>query len=43
MAAILWKYDEKACARHNFIQKAPINFIFEVAIDLPGRKGPYRF
>ena len=31
MAAILWKYDEKACALHNLIWKVPINFIFDVA------------
>ena len=29
------KYDEQACARHNFFRNAPINFIFDVAIDLP--------
>ena len=25
------KYDEKACALHNFIKNAPINFIFDLA------------
>ena len=34
MAAILWKYSEKACARHNMIRNAPINFIVYVAIEL---------
>ena len=24
-----WKYDEKACALHNLIKNAPINFIFD--------------
>ena len=36
-AAILWKYDEKACALlwfHHLIKNAPINFIFDVATDL---------
>ena len=33
-AAILWKYDEKACALHNLIKNAPINFIFDVATDI---------
>ena len=40
---ILWKYDKKACACHNFIRNAPIKFIFHVAIDLPGRKVPIDF
>ena len=35
IAAILWKYDEKACARHNIFRNAPINIIFDVAIGLP--------
>ena len=35
---ILWKYDEKACAHHNFVRDAPINFIFEIAIGVPERK-----
>ena len=34
MAAILWKYAEKACAWHNFIRNAPIIFISDVAIDV---------
>ena len=33
-AAILWKYDEKACAIYNLIKNAPINFIFDVATDI---------
>ena len=32
--AILWKYDEKACALYNLIKNAPINFIFDVATDI---------
>ena len=32
--AILWKYDEKDCALHNFIKNAPINFTFNVATDI---------
>ena len=37
--AILWKYDEKACATdvaqvHNLIKNAPINFIFDIATDI---------
>ena len=39
MAAILWKYIEKdkACASHNSIRNAHINFIFDIAIDQGGR------
>ena len=29
------KYDEKACVCHNFFRNPPINFIFDIAIDLP--------
>ena len=32
--AILWKYDEKACALHNLIKNTPINFILDVVTDL---------
>ena len=32
--AILWKYDEKACALYNLIKNALINFIFDVATDI---------
>ena len=32
--AILWKYDEKACAIYNLMKNAPINFIFDVATDI---------
>ena len=38
MAAILWKYAETACTRHNFNRNAPINFKFDVTINIPGRK-----
>ena len=37
------KYDGNACARHNFIRNAPINFIFDVAIDLSGFLPPRNF
>ena len=33
-AAILWKYDEKACALYNLIKNALINFIFDVSTDM---------
>ena len=34
-----WKnpIDFGDCARHNFIQDTPINFIFDVAINIPGK------
>ena len=35
MVAVMWKYYRKAGARHNFFQNALINFISDVAIDLP--------
>ena len=40
IGAILWKYAEQYFARHNIIRNAPINYIFDVAIALPGRNVP---
>ena len=41
--AILWKYADKACARHKIIRNAPTNFILYVAIDIQGWKVPIQF